>query len=115
LVGYKYRGCFSLPVLGEFLMKILTEVKSDIKKEIGFRYFYELVRDKKLKFYILKNLSLSNRIIEIDSRIESTDASIVACAIEDNSILVTLDNDLLHNKKIEEQYNVKIKHPKELV
>lgn len=39
----------------------------------------------------------------------------VSCAIEDNAILVTLDKDLLHNKKIEEQYKIKIRHPKELI
>ncbi len=114
LVGYKYRGCFSLPVLGEFLMKILTEVKSDVKKEISFRYFYELVRDKKINFYTPKILSLPSEITKLDGRINFTDASIVACTIEDNAILVTLDAGLLHSKEIEEQYKIKIKHPKEL-
>ncbi|MCD6274753.1 MAG: PIN domain-containing protein [Candidatus Aenigmarchaeota archaeon] len=115
LIGYKYRGYFSLPVVGEYFIKVITDIKEFIKQEQMFEYFRDLIRDKKIKFHVLKNVSLKIRVKELDARINSTDSSILACAIEDNSILVTLDNDLLHNKKIEEQYKVKIKHPKELV
>ncbi len=79
-----------------------------------FEYFRDLIKDKKINFYTLENVSLKIRVKEIDIRIESIDASIVSCAIEEKAILVTLDKDILHNKKIEEQYKVKIKHPKEL-
>lgn len=104
-----------MPVVGEYFIKVITDIKEFIKQEQMFEYFRDLIRDKKIKFHVLKNVSLKIRVKELDARINSTDSSILACAIEDNSILVTLDNNLLHNKKIEEQYKVKIKHPKELV
>jgi len=115
LIGYKYRGYFSLPVVGEYFIKVITDIKEFIKQEQMFEYFRDLIRNKKIKFYVLKNISLKIRVKELDAKIDSTDASILACAIEDEAVLVSLDNDLLHNKKIEEQYKVKIKHPKELV
>ncbi|MCK4429009.1 MAG: PIN domain-containing protein [Candidatus Aenigmarchaeota archaeon] len=115
LVGYKYRACFSLPVVGEYFIKVITDVKEFIKQEQMFEYFRDLIKDKKIRFHILENVSLKIRVKEIYSRIESTDASIVACAIEEKAILVTLDKELLHNKKIEEQYKIKIEHPKELI
>ena len=80
-----------------------------------FEYFRDLVKDKKIKFYVLKNISLKIKVTELDTRIKPTDASIVACTIEDKTILVTLDKDLLHNEKIEGQYKIKILHPKELI
>ncbi|MCK4730530.1 MAG: PIN domain-containing protein [Candidatus Aenigmarchaeota archaeon] len=115
LIGYKYRGCFSLPVVGEYFIKVITDVKEFIKQEQMFEYFRDLIKDKKIKFYVLKNISLKIKVKEIDTRIKSTDASIVACAIEDKTILVTLDKDLLHNEKIEDQCEVKILHPRELI
>ena len=115
LIGYKYRGYFSLPMVGEYFIKVITDIKEFIKQEQMFEYFRDLIRNKKIKFYVLKNISLKIRVKELDAKIDSTDASILACAIEDEAVLVSLDNDLLHNKKIEEQYKVKIKHPKELV
>jgi len=115
LIGYKYRGCFSLPVVGEYFMKVITDIKEFIKQEQMFEYFRDLIKDKNIRFYVLKNISLKIEVKEIDTRIKSTDASIVACAIEDKTILVTLDKDLIHNEKIEDYYNIRILHPKELI
>ena len=55
-------------------------------------------------------------IKKLDTRIEKTDREIVACAIEDKATaLVILDKDLLHNERIENAFDIKIKHPKELL
>jgi len=115
LIGYKYRGCFSLPMVGEFFIKVLTELKENSEKELIFKSFYDLVEDKKINFYTPKLLSLPDKIMNLDNRIIYTDASIVACAIEEKAILVTLDNDLLHNKKIEQEYHIKIKSPEDVI
>ena len=115
LVGYKYRGYFPLPMIGEFFIKILSEIEDDVTKEITFKYFYELISDKKINFYTSKILSLPSEITKLDSRIEFTDASIVACAIENKATLVTLDGKLLHNKTIEGEYKIKIVSPEDLI
>ena len=31
LIGYKYRGCFSLPVVGEYFMKVIIDIKEFMK------------------------------------------------------------------------------------
>ncbi|MCK4730532.1 MAG: PIN domain-containing protein [Candidatus Aenigmarchaeota archaeon] len=119
LVGYKYRGYFSLPVIGEFFIKILDEIKEQYDRETALILLYDLKEEKSINFFVPSNKSkigkITEEILSLDRRLEFTDASIVACAIEDKTILVTLDKDLLHNKKIEEQYNIKIRHPKELI
>lgn len=112
LLKFKYRGICSLPMVGEFIIKVLTEAESDLKKELDFKYFYELMDRNKIKFYVAKNPSLTTEIMEVDPRLSHTDASILACAIEDKAILVTLDEDLIDNKSITQKFNVKIKSPK---
>jgi len=115
LIGYKYRGCFSLPMMGELLIKTHITIKEEIEKELFFRWMSEFIKYRRISFYTPKNLILPHELTKIDERVKETDALILASAIEDKATLVTLDNELLHNKKIEEQYNIKIKHPKELI
>ncbi|MGC9310337.1 MAG: hypothetical protein ACP5E4_01285 [Candidatus Aenigmatarchaeota archaeon] len=115
LVGYKYKGSFSLSMVGEFFVKVMTEVDDDADKELLFRSFYDLVKDKQISFYTPKELSLPPEIVKLDARVGHTDASIVAGAIEDNAALVTLDGKLLHNKRVEQKYNIKILSPEEII
>ncbi|MCK4730531.1 MAG: PIN domain-containing protein [Candidatus Aenigmarchaeota archaeon] len=115
LIGYKYRGCFSLPVMGELLIKTHITVKEEIEKELFFRWMSEFINYRGVSFYTLKNLILPHELTTIDKRVNGTDALILACAVEEKAVLVTLDKDLLNNKKIEGKYKIKIRHPKELI
>ena len=119
LVGYKYRGYLSLPVRGEFFIKILDEIKEQYDRETALILLYDLKEEKNINFFVPSNKSkigkITDEILSLDRRLEFTDASIVACAVENKATLITLDKDLLHNKKIEEQYKIKIRHPEELI
>jgi len=115
LTGIKYRGIFSLPMVGEFIIKVLTEAENDLKKELDFKYFYELIDKNKIKFYVAKNPALVVEIMKIDPKLSHTDASILACAIEDEAVLVTLDKNLIDSKSAIQKFNVKILSPKKLV
>ena len=69
-----------------------------------------------IKYFTPRKLELASKISEIDTRISPTDASIVACAVEDNVMnLVTIDDKLIHNNVIERNFRIKISHPKELI
>jgi predicted nucleic acid-binding protein len=116
-VGYDYRGCFSLPMIGEFFIKILTEIKEEFDRITALKLIHTLEEKRKIKFYVPSRIGvITDEIIQLDSRIKPIDAMIVACAIEDRAnTLVTLDGDLIHNKKIEEKYGIKIMHPQELL
>lgn len=116
LVGYKYRGVFSLPVLGEVLYKILKI------KELGKRYdaldlIFTLVRNKNIDFYSVKGTEeIIEKIKEIDPSITPTDRLILACAIAHKAkVLVTIDTRLIKNKLIEDRFKIRVEHPKSLV
>ena len=115
-VGYNYRGCFSLPMLGEYLLKILTEIRDEYNKRTALSLISEIAEKKKISFYVSKDIgSLTKEIIDLDARIEQTDALLIACAIENNAdAFVTLDKKLIHNKPIENKFKIKICHPEEL-
>ena len=116
MVGYKYRGFLSFPVLGELMYKIL---KLD---DIGKRYdalnlIYSLIKTKKIRFRSITGTEkIVQKIKEIDESITPTDRQILACAIVHKvKTLVTLDKRLISNKNIEKEFKIQIKHPKELI
>lgn len=115
LVGYKYRGCFSLPVLGELLMKTYVDVKNEVEREIFLRWLFETIDYRKIDFYTLKNLDLPSKLNKIDGRVKGTDALILACTIEDKAKLITLDEDLHNSVEIQKKYKAEIKYPSELI
>lgn len=72
---------------------------------------------RKIEFYSpIDTCNIIEKIKKIDERIKSIDREIVACAVEDKAVvLVSLDTDLIHNEKIEKEFGIKIRHPKELL
>ena len=115
-IGSKYRGSISLPVIGEVLLNILS-LKTIHEKYVLLEIADSLISIRKIKFYIPLDISETlTKIKSLDSRIEPTDAMIFACAVEDNvNTLVTLDKNLIHNEKLEKEFGIKIKHPRELL
>lgn len=116
ILNRNYRGKFSLPVLGELLLKILDR-KTSHERYVTLDIINEWMKNKNTGFYIPFNISETVNIIKnLDSRIKETDAHILACAIEDKALtFVTLDKELIHNQKIEEFFGISIMSPHELV
>ncbi len=114
-LGYKYRGVLSLPTLGEIFLNILS-LKTPREKYVTLDIIDSLIILRKIEFYTPRNIGeLLIKIRNLDSRIEPTDAEILACAIEASaSALVTLDSKLIHNETLEKKFNIEIKHPCEL-
>lgn len=115
-VGYKYRGNISFPVLSELFL-VLVRIKDYRDKHGLFDFIDGTIATRKIGFHSPKSISgIVERIEELDSRITPVDREIVACAVEENaSTLITLDKNLIHNGKIEEEFRIKIMHPKELL
>ena len=114
IVGYKYRGKFSIPMLGECLLNILSI--SDYSKRVDLlEVIYSLMKNKRIELSGVDDIEkIAERIKELDSRIETTDRLILASAIQDGAhTFVTLDGELVHNEHIEREFGIEIKHPKE--
>lgn len=115
VVGYRYRGAISFPVLSELFFKILKLETFDEQWDT-FDLIKSLIKEKKILFYSPKNIAeIDNKIKEIDSRIEPLDGQIVACAAEDEATLVTIDTKLTENSKLEKELGIEMKHPEGLV
>jgi len=115
-VGYNYTGKLSLAVFGEILVSIIsTEVYNDMHDFLDV--FAHLLRIRNISLYTPRNIGQTlNKILELDTRVGPTDREILACAIEDNAVnLVTLDKDLIGNKRLEKEFGIRIVHPKDLL
>ncbi|MBI4010057.1 MAG: hypothetical protein HY361_02595 [Candidatus Aenigmarchaeota archaeon] len=117
IVGYNYRGKFSLPALGEVLLRIIYQLKIANERYIALDVITSWVENKKIGFYAPRDIGeILDKIKRIDNRVKGTDAQILACAAEDNAkALVTLDTALVHNETLEKEFDIEIKHPRELI
>lgn len=115
-VGEKYRGRFCIPALGEMLLAI-SFITDKTKQYDTLDVFLRLIKERKIGFASVENVEgYITKIKEIDKRIEPMDALILACAVADGADkLVTLDEKLIHNEKLENELVIEIRHPKELV
>lgn len=116
LVGYKYRGVLSFPVLSELFVRVIG-LEDDEDKLGAIRFITHLRKYKKVAFYSPKRIAaVMEELGSLDRRLQPIDTNIVASSIEHNAInLVTLDRQLIHHKSIEEKFGLKILHPKELI
>ena len=114
IVGTKYRGKFSIPMLGEYLIGVISI--SDYSKRVDLlEVIYSLMKNKKIELTSVQNIEkTANRIKELDERIQTADRLILGSAIEDSAdTFITLDVDLIRNVVIEKELGIKIRHPKE--
>lgn len=114
IIGTKYRGKFSVPVLGEYLIGMLSI--SDYSKRVDLlEAIYSLIKNKKIELTSVQNIErTANRIKELDERIQTVDRLILASAIDDDAgTFVTLDEDMIHNEAVEREFGIEIRHPKE--
>lgn len=116
-VGYKYRGIVPLSVIGEFFMIVFRDVQETEEKYLLFNFIDRLIKNRKIKFSALKygSLDIVDKIKEVDSRIEDTDAVHLANCIQDKcNAFVTFDEKLIGNERLENEFNIRITHPKNL-
>ncbi len=113
IIGYKYRGIFSLPMVGELFIKILS-LENEDDKSVAIEFVKTIIKNREIVFYVPKNIEgILSKVV--DKRVDYTDKVIFACAVENGAMtLVTLDQELVHNKELEE-FGIRIMHPKELV
>ena len=76
-----------------------------------------LITTRKIGFYTQKNIhEIARKVQDLDTRITPTDVEIIACAIEHKAAnLVTLDKNLIENHAVEKEFNIRIRHPSELI
>ncbi len=115
-LGYNYHSKFSLPTLGELLMYLLL-VKDSDKQHVFLDFLVSLKTTRKIGIYTPVEIrDIARKIKETDTRLDSTDVDMVACAVEDGANnLVTLDKSLIGNKAIENEFKLRVVHPKDLL
>ena len=115
-LNYNYNGKLSLPSLGELMIYLLL-IKDSNKGHVFLDLLSDLRTVRKIGIYTPINLhEISTKIKEMDTRIDLTDLDIIACAIEDGANnMVTLDKKLIGNKAIENEFRLRIVHPRELL
>lgn len=117
MIGMKYRGKLSLVALGELFLDIMS-LEDYSERQDAVEFIFGLIREKKIEYGTITNAldKASVKINNIDSRLEQADRLILASASEDRAdYLVTLDKKLIRNEKLEKEFNIKIRHPKDLL
>ena len=116
-VGYNYRGFLPVSVTGEIFMILNKKVSKESDRELFFLFFDKLIRKRRIEFVgsdfeVYKKV---HEIRDISYDAEPLDALHLAVAItEKANVFVTLDENLVHNKRLENKFNIRILHPKEL-
>ncbi len=123
-VGYRYKKVISISALGEFFVTTVKKIEKRIDRETtfiflsnAFTFVRELMNRGKITLLSpqFKTYPVVEKIKMIESRVEPMDALNHATAIADGAnVFVTIDNDLVENKKLESAFRIKIKHSGEL-
>lgn len=116
-IGYNYRGTLCLTVIGEFFLTTFRDVKEKTAKELGFEFIDRFIKNRSANFSSLKydSLHIIDRIKELDRSIEDSDAMHIANCIQDNgAVFVTIDERILESKILENEFGIKLMHPKDL-
>lgn len=116
-IGYNYRGVISLSVIGEFFTIVFRDVQNHGERQVMFNFVDTFIKKRKIRFSTLRRDSfrIVDKIKEIDSRVEDTDAIHLANCVQDKgNTFVTFDEKLVENRKLEDEFTIKIIHPKNL-
>lgn len=115
IVGTKYRGMISFPVLSELFLDVLR-LETFNEKWDTLHLITSLIKEKKITICPPTNIfETERRIAEIDERIEPTDRQIASYAFKNNAILITLDMNLFENQGLKNQLGIEINHPKDCI
>lgn len=116
-VGYKYRGQLSVSVIGEIFMILRDVFDQEVDRELFFIFFDKLMRKRCIEFIgtTFETNDKLRAIREADYEIEPLDGLHLAITIISGSkVFVTLDQKLLKRTRLENKFNIRIVHPKDL-
>jgi predicted nucleic acid-binding protein len=109
-VGRSVRGLLSVPALGELALTIRNMPGTREDQLDAFERQYSFLEDAGVEINSpgRKAYETAARILERGSRVERGDALRVAEALEANAVLVTVDEDLLRNRVLREEFGARI-------
>ncbi|MEK6910064.1 MAG: hypothetical protein AABW61_03245 [Candidatus Aenigmatarchaeota archaeon] len=116
LINQKYRGKFSIPMLGEYMLHAIRIV--DYSKRVDlFEIIHSMIQNKRIEVCGIQDSDrIATWIKEKDDRLTTTDRLILASAIGDSAqTFVTLDEKLIHNEVLEDAFRISISHPRDLI
>lgn len=105
-------GIVSLPALGE-VFKTIYFVADDQKRMTLFNKICDLLAECLISFSTpsLETYKLATKILEFDHLIQPADALRVAEAITAGAALITIDQKLVTNERLENEFGIRIKEP----
>ncbi len=112
------KGSISTVSMGEVITTLLTKLENMNVKITALELLDSCISARRIRIMPPASdvLAYARSIQEIDSRIDTTDAINLACAIENEAkVFVTFDEDLLNNDKLERAFKIKIREPSMLV
>ncbi len=105
-------GFISLSCLGE-VFNAIHRIKDSEQRSTAFSEIDDILSREGFKINALtkETLLIVNRIIEFDHFIEAQDALRIAEAITHNHQLITTDEKMIENEKLQQEFNIAIKGP----
>ena len=116
-IGYKYRGVLSISALGEIVMSSIRKFEKEAEYGEVSLIIANMINKRKIGFSApqFKTCPVVEQIKRIETRAEIMDSLNLATAITRNAdVFVTMDGTFLDNKKLEKEFKIKIKHPRDL-
>lgn len=115
LLGKKFRGKFSILMLGELMLDILSLEYQDMHTALDL--IDDIIEKQKIEFFSVESIvEICKELEEVDRRQDPIDKLLYACAVKDKAKnFVTTDKKMLRSKKLVEVFGVKISHPKEFI
>ena len=115
-LNYNYSGILSFPVLSELFL--FMQAFEDFNDRYDFiePILWE-IKLRRITFYSPVDIGdILNKIKITDNRIDPLDREILASASEDKvHALITLDRNMINNKKVENLLGIRILHPRDLL
>lgn len=117
LVGYKYGGKFSIPMLGELLLYIIQKLDELSKRYDTLDAILKIVFGREIGISSVRGVEeIFLKTKEVLSSLEPMDRLLLSCAIRDCATFVTIDTRLLRiGSHIKRNFGIEVKHPSELV
>jgi predicted nucleic acid-binding protein len=117
LLGYKYLGKFSVPMMGELFLYLVRKIESGYKRYEFLDGILDLVASKEVEIFGVDNTErIFMEIKENLPQLDPMDSLLLACASVDNGVFVTLDKKLLRSRElIREKFFSEVMHPKEFL
>ncbi len=106
------KGIISLPALGE-VFKTIYSVVDEQKRMVLFNKICDLLAECSITFSTpeKKTYVVAVQVMNFDALIQAADALRVAEAVTSGAALITIDQKLVENKRLEAEFTLKIKEP----